>query len=301
MPITYHTEPHSDDFERKLGVLETPAGPLHSVALRSLKGDPGLTVKHLIGSRSDAETFLSLPVPKLCGTQPDFLALDRQIGQAGITEVRLGDGPAGFVASLWGSQAFAMASLTDRDILHAMLERHQKVVMSRLKHALSLGVGPFFALQGQEWVAPPLHGPVDFREFAVRYEKPIIDAIHDAGGRVRVHCHGRLGRIFSDLVDMGVDVLHPVEPPPMGDITAAQAKAIARDRLCIEGNIQIADLYEQTPDRIREQTELLIQDAFDDRKGLIVSPSDALYQREKGHQCLQQCKAMIRAVLDSRR
>jgi len=41
---------------------------------------------------------------------------------------------------------------------------------------------------------------------------------------VHVHCHGSIRKVFHGFVDMGADVLHPFELPPMGDITAAQGR-----------------------------------------------------------------------------
>jgi uroporphyrinogen-III decarboxylase len=188
-------------------------------------------------------------------------------------------------------------SSTDRDVVHALCERQMDVVIRRVKFLLSRGVGPYFSMAGHEYVAPPLHSPRDFYDFNVRYDKPINDLIHDAGGRVHVHCHGSLRLVLQGFVDMGVDVLHPVEAPPMGDITAAEAKAIARGKLCIEGNIQIAAMYEHTPEQVQEEAVALIADAFDDRRGLIVSPTASPYIRGAGEACYEMYKAMVDTVL----
>jgi hypothetical protein len=68
--------------------------------------------------------------------------------------------------------------------------------------------------------------------------------------------------------------------------------------MCLEGNIQIHRLYEAAPDEIREETERLIRDAFDDRKGLIVCPTASPYIRGQGEECFPQFKAMIDTVLN---
>ncbi len=99
---------------------------------------------------------------------------------------------------------------------------------------------------GQEYSVPPLHGPKDFSDFNTRYDKPIIDLIHDAGGRVHVHSHGSIKSMFQGFVDMGADVLHPFEPLPLRDIIACEAKTFARDKMCLEGNIPIHRMYEGT-------------------------------------------------------
>ena len=92
-------------------------------------------------------------------------------------------------------------------------------------------------------------------------------------------------------------MLHPFEAPPLGDITPAEAKRVARGRMCLEGNIQIADMYDSTPHDVRAQTEALIAECFDDRRGLIVSPTASPYIRGEGETCWPQYKAMIDAVL----
>jgi len=142
-----------------------------------------------------------------------------------------------------------------------------------------------------------LHGWRDFQDFNGQYDKPILDLVHSAGGRVHIHCHGSIKTVFQGFLEMGADVLHPFEAPPMGDITPAEAKTRARGRICLEGNIQIADMYEKSPDNIREQTRALIETCFDDHRGLIVSPTASPYIRGAGEQCFPQYQAMIDEVL----
>ncbi|MDD5483481.1 MAG: uroporphyrinogen decarboxylase family protein [Kiritimatiellae bacterium] len=204
--------------------------------------------------------------------------------------------PAGFVAELTGSEQFALMTISDRDILHALCERRMQNIIRLVKFLLEHKVGPFFSMLGEEYVVPPLHGPDDFNDFNARYDKPIIDLLHEAGGRIHIHSHGRIKTVFSQFVAMGTDVLHPFEPPPMGNITAAEAKEMARGKMCLEGNIQIAAMYEKKPEEIRAETEKLIRDAFDDRKGLIVCPTASPYIRGAGEKCFPQFKAMIDAV-----
>ena len=144
---------------------------------------------------------------------------------------------------------------------------------------------------------PPLHGPRDFDDFNVRYDKPILDLVHETGGRMHIHCHGSIKKVLPGFLAMGTDVLHPFEAPPMGDITPAEAKDMTRGRLCLEGNIQIADLYERTDDQVRQQTEALIAAAFDDHRGLIVCPTASPYLRGQGEQSFPQFQAMIDAVV----
>lgn len=292
-------ESYSEDFQRHRTVLHTPAGNLECSSLVNLKGHPGLHETFLLKTAGDAEKYLSLPLPVLGGeVSSSFHAAEAEIGERGIVDVELGLNPAGAVAELCGSETFAILSVTDRDVVHALCERQQSIVINRVKFLLDNEVGQFFSMLGQEYVVPPLHSPADFYDFNVKYDKPIINLIHNANGWIHIHCHGRIKRVFQGFLDMGADVLHPFEPPPMGDITAVEAKELARGRLCLEGNIEINRMYEASPEEIREETKALIAAAFDDRCGLIVCPSASPYIRGKGEECFTQYKAMIDTVVE---
>ncbi|NQU11974.1 hypothetical protein HQ590_14360 [bacterium] len=296
-PIEHFVEPDSAEFDRQVTVLHTPAGDLRSTYRISRRGQPGLHETYLIKTREDAEAYLSLPLPRVAGDVSSFGVADREIGDRGILDVPLGLNPAGFVAELCGSETFAVMTITDREIIHALCERQMHVIRNSLRFLLERKVGPYFSMGGEEYVVPPLHGPRDFGDFNVKYDKPIIDLVHDAGGRMHIHCHGSIRTVLPGFLEMGADVLHPFEAPPMGDITPRQAKDLARGRLCLEGNIQIAAMYERTPEQIRRETVALIEEAFDDRRGLIVSPTASPYIRGAGEVCFPQYQAMIDTVL----
>jgi uroporphyrinogen-III decarboxylase len=191
-------------------------------------------------------------------------------------------------------------SITDRDAVHALCEHYMGVLMDAAQYLLDQGVGPFFGTAGHERIAPPLHGPKDFWDFNVKYDKPINDLLHENDGRMHVHCHGSLSKCFDGFLEAGTDVLHPVEPPPMGDLPAAEAKRRAGDRLCIEGNIQIAHMYEHTPAEVAAETAALIEAAFDDHKNLIVSTTASPWIRGAGEEAFPQYKAMVETVINWR-
>jgi len=299
--IDSSAEPYSEDFERHIQLLHTPKGDLRRSSLISLKGQPGLHETFLVNSREDAEKYLSLPMPEIGGDVSSFFELSGQIGDKGIVDVGIGFNPAGYVAELCGSENFALMSVPDRDVLYRLCERQMEIVLQRVKFLLGLGIGPFFSMAGEEYVVPPLHGPKDFYELNVRYDKPIIDLIHEAGGRVHIHSHGSIRNVFQGFIDMGADVLHPFEAPPEGDILPLQAKQLARGLMCLEGNIQIGRMYEATPEEIKQETEQLIAQVFDDGKGLIVCPTASPYIRGRGEECFPQYKAMIDTVLSWKR
>jgi hypothetical protein len=65
------------------------------------------------------------------------------------------------------------------------------------------------------------------------------------------------------LAEMGIDVLNPVEPPPMGDLSLAEAFALIDGRMGLEGNIETHDLMTAAALVLRDK----IHRALDDSKG----------------------------------
>ena len=101
--------------------------------------------------------------------------------------------------------------------------------------------------------------PRDFDEFVFDYDKRIIDLIHNAGKLAWIHCHGDMDPVLERFIDMGLDCLNPIEPPPVGRLTLAQAKERVAGRMCLEGGVQDGDFDLRTPTemvRITEQAVL---------------------------------------------
>ena len=286
-----------DDTVKYINVLHTPLGDLQSVSLYKPSSQASYMESYYIKTHEDALRYLSLPMPEYAKNTGNFFKMEREIGDRGIVLVNLGTVPGGRIAELCGSETLAVMSIEDRDILHEICERELKIILDTLDCLLAEGVGPFFSILGEEYITPPLHGPNDFKDFVSRYDKPIIDKIHNAGGRVHMHCHGPIKALLNDFVSLGPDVLHPIEPPPLGDVSAAEAKKAFGGKICVEGNIQIHHMYEHTPEDVAEETLRLIRDAFYDGRGLIVSPTASPYIYGKGETAFPRYKAMTDAVL----
>jgi len=241
-----------EDFVEEVTVISTPEGELTSVFLKSLSRKPGYIKEHFIKTPQDVKKVLSIPyIPP----RPDvrgFFELDRKLGDKAIPMVGLPSDPVYVVNDMIGSELFAIWSIEERPLLQefisAMAERWHSLVL----YLLEQGVGPIFGYVGPELCIPPLQSVRDFKEMVVDIEKPTIAVIHDHGGLVWVHCHGGMDPVLELFMEMGVDCLNPIEPPPMGDIVLSEAKERTKGKMCLEGNIEVGDFQMLSHDGFRQ-------------------------------------------------
>ncbi len=142
--VRHAVEPYSEDFERQITILHTPAGDLVASKRVGLKYQPGLQETFFVKTREDAAKYLSLPLPQRAGDVGSFFPIDREIGERGIADVSLGFNPAGFVAELCGSETFALMSVTDRDVLHELCQRQMEIMLETVRFLAFAGGRPLF-------------------------------------------------------------------------------------------------------------------------------------------------------------
>jgi uroporphyrinogen decarboxylase len=145
-----------------------------------------------------------------------------------------------FGQHLVGMSTFLMDLLLNKDFANALLDRLLDVQIG-LWEVLLNAVGDFieiaqladdFGAQDNMLISPDL-----FREmFKPRY-KLMIDFIKSRSNcKVFFHCDGAIFDIIEDFIEMGVDVLNPLQPTAQG-MEPARIKSSFGDRLAFHGAI----------------------------------------------------------------
>lgn len=248
--------PRPDILETKT-VIETPEGPLTTLFHRNKDGSPGYTYKHYIDTVEDARRWLSIPVRKGTLDPEPFREFAAKSGDGGLQMVGIGEAMYA-IQALMGSEVFGFWLIEERELLHEMIDRAYAGIEEIVKQALAADLGDCYGWVGPELCIPPLASPAHFREYCLEYDKPLIDMIHDAGKLVWVHCHGDMNPVLEGFIEMGVDCLNPIEPPPIGKLTLTQAKQRCGGRMCLDGGIQNGDFQLLTPQQMVRRTEEVI-------------------------------------------
>ena len=102
-------------------------------------------------------------------------------------------------------------------------------------------------------------GPATWRRYFKNRLATVIDAARQESPELLVfyHCDGDFTRLIPDLVDIGVNVINPVQPDCMD---SAAIKHEFGDRLAIWGAVGSALLWDRgTPDQIRSEVRRCIE------------------------------------------
>jgi uroporphyrinogen-III decarboxylase len=261
-------------FLRTTRLCHTPRGVLSSVAQSREDVNTTWRVEHWC--KSVAEVDMALEVPY----QPanyDFSDLPRvrwELGEAGIVLTSLRD-PAYVAADLMSFQDFLMWAFEETDHFARTVKLIADRVMENLRRQLDGWVADCYRIVGPEYFTPPYLPPSMFERFVFPHVAAMTELIHSRGGRVRVHCHGKIGRVLDMILATGCDGIDPCEPPPDGDLELAEVKRRCQVRgVSVWGNIELRALEQGSPAEIRA----LVADAMRQAKeggGFILMPTAA--------------------------
>ncbi|MFI4911409.1 MAG: uroporphyrinogen decarboxylase family protein [Sedimentisphaeraceae bacterium JB056] len=136
-----------------------------------------------------------------------------------------------------------------------------------------------------------LVGPEQFNEFIFPYFKKLTKLGHDYGYQVILHSCGSIYRVIENLIELGVDALHPLQAKAAN----MDAERLAREfggRIAFMGGIDTQQLLDHgTPEEVAAEVERIKKVLG---PNVVISPS---------HECIlpnvpiENVKAMSRAAL----
>lgn len=247
---TYRVDTAHPTWKDEHTILHTPKGDLHMIERVSTVGEPSYTIEYMIKEPEDLEALLSLPYTPFPISTKDYDEKVAKLGDRGVVMAGLDNASYAF-HRMMGSETLAYFSVDERELLTEAIDIYSKRLYDHTKAILDAGVVAPFSWVGPELFIPPLMGPTDFHDFVHNFDKKLCDLIHDRGGHVWVHCHGKVANFVGEFIDMGVDVLNPLEPPKNGDIDLNKIICKYGRKIGWEGNIEIQELLQSPPDRVR--------------------------------------------------
>lgn len=169
-----------------------------------------------------------------------------------------------FLADMAGNPPFA------RSILNRIIEKNLVMLENILCAPEIDGV-----LLGSDWGSQLdlLMSPSTWQDMIRPGEQREYDLIHSYGKDVWVHSCGNVEKIIPSLVEMGLDVLNPVQPETMD---LANLKSEYGDKLTFWGGISTQRVLPfGTPDEVKREVRR-VRDLMSANGGYILAPSQEI-------------------------
>ncbi|MDD2707442.1 MAG: uroporphyrinogen decarboxylase family protein [Verrucomicrobiae bacterium] len=212
--------------------MSTPQGDL--VWKKQKTVETSVMIEFPFKTPEDFERFCSIPYELPQIHLEDYQYWRETLGEEGLVLMQVGDALC-FPAGWFAPEVFCMLCADRPQLIGRMVE----MAAERVNHyaeALCKGGVDFFQVIGGEYATVQL-GPRGFEKWVKPFDKTLIGKIHAHGARVFYHNHGRVMRYLDDFMEMGVDVLEPVEAPPGGDMDFKAAMKKTRGRMTLSGNL----------------------------------------------------------------
>jgi uroporphyrinogen decarboxylase len=99
-----------------------------------------------------------------------------------------------------------------------------------------------------------------YDEFILPFEKKYIEFVQANGTPAMYHNCGEIMNLVESYKDLGVRIVEPFSPPPLGDANLAKAKEIANGEYVMIGGVdQVNVIQKGTIDQIKRKTEETIK------------------------------------------
>ena len=261
-------------FLRTTRTCHTPKGDLCSATQSTTDVYTTWQVEHWCKSTAAVNKALSVPYEPARYDASDLAQVRAELGEQGLVIASIGD-PAYLAADLMSFQDYLMWAFEETDHFGRTVTIIAERVMENLRRQLDCCVLDLYRIVGPEYFTPPYLSSAMFRRFIVPHVTEMTRLIHARGGKVRLHCHGKMAQVLDMILETGCDGIDPCEPPPDGDIELNEVKRRCQARgVSVWGNIELKLLEQGTPGQVRAEVQKIMAQAKDGG-GFVLMPTAA--------------------------
>lgn len=250
-PERYFKTGYIDEFARKFEFKKNPAD--------------GMDVSYYMGGTlktfEDYEAF-----PPLDPDDPmreNAFKLGKKFEKESKGKVYLMPAIFGMMEPTW--EAFGLENfsrlLAKRKQVKQVFDGRGTFAVEMVKRIVEWGeTGPILVYDDYGYKAGLFMSPRSYRTYVIPWLERICKEAHKGGCKLMLHSCGDDYQIFEDILNAGVDAIHPIEPTtsnPEYDIFKLNEKY--GDKITFVGNVSPQDLSDKDPEFIKEYTKKLIR------------------------------------------
>lgn len=158
---------------------------------------------------------------------------------------------------LMGFNNFATSLIMDEQLVGDVFRKVAEIQFQGLEQIFEMAhVGAVWVVDDLAFGTGPMISPQAFRDHVFTWYREMATRCHRNKLLFIMHSDGDVTTLMEDIIDMGVDVLQPIDPTCM-DIV--KVKKLYGDRLCLVGNVSNELLRSGTPAEIEERVKYLIR------------------------------------------
>lgn len=204
----------------------------------------------------------------------DYDAIGPQCDAAGDYAVIFVLGGLGHVANLIGFERLLTDMLLDPPCIDVCFAKLTDFYLEFLERTLAAAAGRIDIVCVQDDFGTqqgPLLGLETYRRFYRPHHRRLFEVAHRHGVGVMMHSCGAVGEFIPDFIEIGADILDPVQTTATG-MNPAWLKREYGAHLCFHGGIDTqGTLVSGSPEAVRRQIDGLVS-AFGPR-GFILAPA----------------------------
>lgn len=190
-------------------------------------------------------------------------------------------GPYQLACDLRGTANFLMDMSTHPELSHTLLTKVTDILVGLTKNYLAAG-GKYFdmiELPGDDYASNEnlIFSPEMFNEFIKPCIQRMITVIRDYRPDIdiMVHSDGAIDALIPEFIDLGIDVLHPLEPVSGMDIP--QVKETYGDQIAFLGGIDITHAMPGSKEDVRAEVDRCLEELAPGG-GYVLSPANHLQE-----------------------
>jgi uroporphyrinogen decarboxylase len=206
------------------------------------------------GVISSVEEFESFPWPDAASISYSLLDRVAELLPPGMKIIPLLSNTFPQVSALMGTENFFLSIYQNPELVARMFHKIGSIEYEALKQVVKHpAVGAIWLVGDIAYSEGLLVSPQVLRQYFFPVVRKMVELCRERDLPCIFHSDGRLYEVIDDLIDCGINALHPIEPKAM-DI--AYLKQKYGEKLCLCGNIDLAyTLTLGTPEEVVEEVK----------------------------------------------
>ena len=207
---------------------------------------------------------------------PDFRKLSKEIGGQALVSLRTLSALSHNAGDVYGIEDMMISCIENQELVHDLIEVFHRPLMEITRTALEHGAEAVYCSTFYESISSG-GSPSIYREFFLPRIRKHVELSHDYGAIYHLYDDGKVKETLPMMIDLGVDLISTLCPPPAGNVTLAEARSIAGDQACLNGGIDTVNtVWRGNPESIERAVREAIEQAATKDGGYILGTSDSI-------------------------